>query len=67
MKINEAKQKAIEIAADWCFGADWDQFWGEELSEEAWQDDKLAAVLCRAQREIAARIRRLGLRRGEGR
>lgn len=59
MQIREARKVAIKTAADWVAGSDWDQFWGEELTNACWADDKLAAVLTQAKREIAERIRKL--------
>lgn len=59
MKIREARRKAMQTAADWALGADFDQFWGDALADEAYANDELGEVLRRAQREVAARIRRL--------
>lgn len=59
MKIREARKLAIKTAAEWAARADWDQFWGDELADAAFGDDKLASVLAQAQREIADRIKRL--------
>lgn len=60
MKIREAKRLAIQNAADWIMGADFDQFWGEDLADQAWDDDALSEILSRAQREISDRVRKLG-------
>lgn len=59
MGIAEARAFAIKNAADWVAGADWDQFWGQELADAAFSNSELATVLTKAQREVAARIRRI--------
>lgn len=59
MNIREARKLAIKNAAEWVGQADWDQFWGDELADAAFGNDRLAAVMAQAQREIAARIQRL--------
>lgn len=59
MNIREARNLAIKTAAEWVAGADWDQFWGDELADAAFLNERLATVLTQAQREIADRIKRL--------
>jgi hypothetical protein len=59
VSITDARVKAIKTAADWVEGADWDQFWGEELANDAFCNDQLAAILTQAKREVAAAIRRI--------
>lgn len=60
LSLTEARKRAIQTAADWAAGADFDQFWGEELAAAAFGNSQLSAILAQAQREITQRIRRIG-------
>lgn len=59
MTLAEARKVALATAADWVNGADWDQFWGEDVAIAAFNNDELSRVLARAQREVSNAIRRI--------
>lgn len=59
LKIREARRLALEYAIDTLVGGDFDQIWGDDIANEAWNSTAYSKRLDDARKYAADRIRSL--------